>query len=170
MQLDVKAEDIYQKVGDYSPQTAMEKGLITDEEREYLLKNLREKFRPAGTKPERFMEKELKLEPKAQDIFDRIRISRLSISFCPSSWRRELQAEIAQHERHLRKAGARLLIEEQLRLSLQRVIETNFRTWRVRSNGYALQANENTSHSTAVFRCWKEDTIVNNPRLLPKRG
>ena len=73
MQLDVKAEDIYQKVGDYSPQTAMEKGLITDEEREYLLKNLREKFRPAGTKPERFMEKELKLEPKAQDIFDRIK-------------------------------------------------------------------------------------------------
>jgi hypothetical protein len=73
MQLDVKAEEIYQKMGDYSPQTAMEKGLITDEEREYLLNNLTEKFRPGGTKPEQFMEKELKLEPKAQDIFDRIK-------------------------------------------------------------------------------------------------
>lgn len=47
MQLDVKVRDIYQKIGDYSPQTAMEKGLITEEEREYLVEvnvnNLRKK-------------------------------------------------------------------------------------------------------------------------------
>jgi hypothetical protein len=67
---------------------------------------------------------------------------------------RELEAEAAQHERNMRKGEARLPIEEQRRLSLQRVIETNFRTWQVRSNGYALQANENTSYSTAVFRFW----------------
>jgi hypothetical protein len=49
---------------------------------------------------------------------------------------RELDAEAAQHERNMRKGEARLPIEEQRRLSLQRVIETNFRTWQVRSNGY----------------------------------
>ena len=37
MQPDVKAQEFYQRIGDYSPQTAMEKGLITEEEREYLL-------------------------------------------------------------------------------------------------------------------------------------
>ena len=38
---------------------------------------------------------------------------------------RELDAEIAQHERNLREGEARLPIEEQLRLKLQRFIEAN---------------------------------------------
>jgi hypothetical protein len=38
---------------------------------------------------------------------------------------RELNAEIAQHERNLRKGEARLPIEEQLRLKLRRFIEAN---------------------------------------------
>ena len=38
---------------------------------------------------------------------------------------RELQAEIAQHERNLREGEARLPIEEQLCLKLQRFIEAN---------------------------------------------
>jgi hypothetical protein len=47
---------------------------------------------------------------------------------------RELEAEIAQHERNLQKGLAQQPIEKQLRLRLQRVIKTNFRTWQVRSN------------------------------------
>jgi hypothetical protein len=38
---------------------------------------------------------------------------------------RELDAEIAQHERNLREREARLAIEEQVRLKLRRSIETN---------------------------------------------
>jgi hypothetical protein len=38
---------------------------------------------------------------------------------------RELQAEIAQHERNLRDGEARLPIEEQLRLKLRRFIEAS---------------------------------------------
>jgi hypothetical protein len=38
---------------------------------------------------------------------------------------RELQAEIAQHERNLREGEARLPLEEQLRLKLRRFIEAN---------------------------------------------
>ena len=38
---------------------------------------------------------------------------------------RELEAEIAQHERNLREGEARLPIEEQLRLKLRRFIEAN---------------------------------------------
>ena len=38
---------------------------------------------------------------------------------------RELDAEIAQHERNLREGEARLPIEEQLSLKLQRFIEAN---------------------------------------------
>jgi hypothetical protein len=38
---------------------------------------------------------------------------------------RELDAEIAQHERHLREGEARLPVEEQLRLKLRRFIEAN---------------------------------------------
>jgi hypothetical protein len=38
---------------------------------------------------------------------------------------RELDAEIAQHERNLREGEARLPLEEQLRLKLRRFIETN---------------------------------------------
>lgn len=38
---------------------------------------------------------------------------------------RELDAEIAQHERNLREREARLAIEEQVRLKLRRFIETN---------------------------------------------
>jgi hypothetical protein len=38
---------------------------------------------------------------------------------------RELDAEIAQHERNLREGEARLPIEEQLSLKLRRFIETN---------------------------------------------
>jgi hypothetical protein len=38
---------------------------------------------------------------------------------------RELDAEIAQHERNLREGEARLAIEEQVRLKLRRFIETN---------------------------------------------
>ena len=38
---------------------------------------------------------------------------------------RELDAEIAQHERNLREGEARLPIEEQLRLNLQRLIEAS---------------------------------------------
>jgi hypothetical protein len=38
---------------------------------------------------------------------------------------RELDAEIAQHERNLREGEARLPIEEQLRLNLRRFIEAN---------------------------------------------
>ena len=38
---------------------------------------------------------------------------------------RELDAEIAQHERNLREGEARLPIEEQLALNLQRFIEAN---------------------------------------------
>jgi len=38
---------------------------------------------------------------------------------------RELQAEIAQHERNLRESEARLPLEEQLRLRLRRFIEAN---------------------------------------------
>ena len=67
---------------------------------------------------------------------------------------RELDAEIAQHERNMREGDARLPIEEQLRLSLQRLIETTSKIWQVRSSGYALFKQENTSHSTAVFRYW----------------
>jgi hypothetical protein len=37
---------------------------------------------------------------------------------------RELQAEIAQHERNLREGEARLPIEEQLSLKLRRFIES----------------------------------------------
>jgi 3-methyladenine DNA glycosylase/8-oxoguanine DNA glycosylase len=73
MQPDAKAEKIYRKIGDYSPQAAVEKGLITEEEREYLVNSLTEKIRPSRSKPEQLMEKDLKLEPKAQDIFDRIK-------------------------------------------------------------------------------------------------
>lgn len=73
MQADAKTEKIYRKIGDYSPQTAAEKGLITEEEREYLVNSLTEKIRPGGTKPEQFREKDLKLEPKAQGIFDRLK-------------------------------------------------------------------------------------------------
>jgi hypothetical protein len=73
MQPDAKAEQIYRKIGDYSPQTAAEKGLITEEEREYLVSRLTEKILPGGSKPEQFREKDLKLEPKAQGIFDRIK-------------------------------------------------------------------------------------------------
>ena len=73
MQPDAKTEKIYRKIGDYSPQTAMEKGLITEEERDYLVNSLTEKIRPGESKPEPSMEKDLKLEPKAQGIFDRIK-------------------------------------------------------------------------------------------------
>ena len=38
---------------------------------------------------------------------------------------RELDAEIAQHERNMLEGEARLPIEEQLRLKLQRFIEAN---------------------------------------------
>jgi hypothetical protein len=38
---------------------------------------------------------------------------------------RELDAEIAQHERNLREGEARLPIEEQLTLKLRRFIEAN---------------------------------------------
>ena len=38
---------------------------------------------------------------------------------------RELDAEIAQHERNLREGEARLPLEEQLRLKLRRFIEAN---------------------------------------------
>jgi hypothetical protein len=38
---------------------------------------------------------------------------------------RELDAEIAQHERNLREGEARLPIEEQLRLNLRRLLESN---------------------------------------------
>jgi hypothetical protein len=38
---------------------------------------------------------------------------------------RELDAEIAQHERNLREGEAQLAIEEQVRLKLRRFIETN---------------------------------------------
>jgi hypothetical protein len=38
---------------------------------------------------------------------------------------RELDAEIAQHERNLREGEARLPIEEQLSLKLRRFIEAN---------------------------------------------
>jgi hypothetical protein len=38
---------------------------------------------------------------------------------------RELEAEIAQHERNLREGEARLPLEEQLRLKLRRFIEAN---------------------------------------------
>ena len=38
---------------------------------------------------------------------------------------RELQAEIAQHERNLREGEARLPTKEQLRLTLHRFIESN---------------------------------------------
>ena len=38
---------------------------------------------------------------------------------------RELEAEIAQHVRNLRKGEARLPIEEQLRLKLRRFIEAS---------------------------------------------
>ena len=38
---------------------------------------------------------------------------------------RELQAEIAQHERNMREGEARLPVEEQLRLKLRRFIEAN---------------------------------------------
>jgi hypothetical protein len=38
---------------------------------------------------------------------------------------RELEAEIAQHERNLQEGEARLPIEEQLTLTLRRLIETN---------------------------------------------
>jgi hypothetical protein len=37
---------------------------------------------------------------------------------------RELDAEIAQHERNLREGEAQLPIEEQLRLNLRRLIES----------------------------------------------
>ena len=37
----------------------------------------------------------------------------------------ELDAEIAQHERNLREGEARLPLEEQLRLKLQRFIEAS---------------------------------------------
>jgi hypothetical protein len=73
MPADTKTEKIYRKIGDYSPQAAAEKGLITEEEREYLVNSLTEKIRPGGSKPEQFREKDLKLEPKAQGIFDRIK-------------------------------------------------------------------------------------------------
>ena len=39
---------------------------------------------------------------------------------------RELQAEIAQHERNLREGEARLPVEEQLSLKLQRFIEASY--------------------------------------------
>jgi hypothetical protein len=73
MQADAKTEKIYRKIGDYSPQTAAEKGLITEEEREYLVNSLTEKIRPGGSKPEQLTEKDQKLEPKAQGIFDRLK-------------------------------------------------------------------------------------------------
>ena len=38
---------------------------------------------------------------------------------------RELQTEIAQHERNMREGEARLAIEEQVRLKLRRFIEAN---------------------------------------------
>ena len=38
---------------------------------------------------------------------------------------RELDAEIAQHERNLREGEARLPLEQQLRLKLRRFIESN---------------------------------------------
>ena len=38
---------------------------------------------------------------------------------------RELQAEIAQHDRNLREGEARLPLQEQLRLKLRRFIEAN---------------------------------------------
>jgi hypothetical protein len=38
---------------------------------------------------------------------------------------REVDAEIAQHERNLREGEARLPIEEQLRLTLRRFIDAN---------------------------------------------
>jgi hypothetical protein len=38
---------------------------------------------------------------------------------------RELDAEIAQHERNLREGEAQLPVEEQVRLKLRRFIETN---------------------------------------------
>jgi hypothetical protein len=38
---------------------------------------------------------------------------------------RELDAEIAQHERNLREGEARLPIEEQLRFKVRRFVETN---------------------------------------------
>jgi hypothetical protein len=38
---------------------------------------------------------------------------------------RELQAEIAQHERNMREGEARLPLEEQLRLKLRRFLEAS---------------------------------------------
>lgn len=46
---------------------------------------------------------------------------------------RELNAEIAQHERNLREGEARLPLEEQLNLKLRRFIEALFLSWRGKS-------------------------------------
>ena len=46
---------------------------------------------------------------------------------------RELDAEIAQHERNLREGEARLPLEEQLHLKLRRFIEALFLSWRGKS-------------------------------------
>jgi hypothetical protein len=45
---------------------------------------------------------------------------------------RDLQAEIAQHERNIRDGEARLPFEEQLRLQLRRFIEANIPECRAR--------------------------------------
>ena len=45
---------------------------------------------------------------------------------------RELDAEIAQHERNLREGEARLPGEEQLRLRLRRLINSEMLSWRAR--------------------------------------
>jgi hypothetical protein len=45
---------------------------------------------------------------------------------------RELDADIAQHERNLREGEARLPIEEQLRLNIRRLIESEIPDWPAR--------------------------------------
>lgn len=44
MELDAKAQEISDRVGDYSLRLAMEKGIISEEEKEYLLKMLVETY------------------------------------------------------------------------------------------------------------------------------
>ena len=74
----------------------------------------------------------------------------------------ELDAEIAQHERNLRGREARLPIEKQPRLSLQRLVETNLLIWRVRSS-VTLFKQMKTHHTRLLSSGAGRKIYPNNP-------
>jgi hypothetical protein len=77
---------------------------------------------------------------------------------------RELDAEIARHERNLREGEARLPVEEQLRLKVRRLLRQTFLNWRakfsraadLRRSTYMVSSDEGASENDRnhFVACW----------------